>query len=333
MIRTEELRKRLKFVEEFLMVEYKLAHPKKKRDWRTYEQQLMYRIKEAIRNIEPLVEEAIATIKTEKGKGREPELTLKQKVILLLLKEIFDRSNRNMASMLALFSMLSDIDVSYKTIERLYSDSEVDMALHNLNILLLKKKGVNRVDASGDGTGYSLTINKHYATECVKRKDKIKEENKDKKGRRLFVYSFKILDLATWLYVAYGTSFKSEKEACQKAKGMLNETGVELVSIRLDKYHSTQSSVDSFNKTKVYIIPRKNATVKGSLKWKKTVEDFVHHTLSYLEQYYKRENSESGFSQDKRWFGWKVEQRREDRIDTAIKCSNVLHNLFNFYRA
>ncbi|MBI3190801.1 ISNCY family transposase, partial [archaeon] len=40
----------------------------------------------------------------------------------------------------------------------------------------------------------------------------------------------------------------------------------------------------------------------------------------------------SGFSQDKRWFGWKIEQRREDRIETAVNCSNVLHNLFNFYR-
>lgn len=331
MIKTEELRKRLKFVEEFLMVEYGLQHPKKKRDWRTYEQQLMYRVKEAIKNIEPLVGEAIASIKTEKGRGRKPELTLKQKVILLLIKEIFDRSNRNMSSMLGLFSLLSDIDVSYKTVERLYSDSEVDMALHNLHMLILKKKGVDKVDASGDGTGYSLTLKKNYATECSKRKDKVKKQKNGKK--RQFVYSFKILGLDTWLYVAYGISFKSEKEACKKAKEMLNKTGVELVSIRLDKYHSSPSSVDSYSNTKVYVIPKKDATVKRSLKWKKTVEDYVRNTLSYLEGYYKRENSESGFSQDKGWFGWKVEQRREDRIGTAITCSNILHNLFNFYRS
>lgn len=330
MIRTEELRKRLKFVEEFLMIEYKQDHPKKKRDWRTCEQRLMHKIKGAIRNMDPLVEESISTIEIERKQGREPELTLKQKVILLLLKEIFDRSNRNMASMIDLFSMLSGIDVSYKTVERLYSDPEVDMALHNLHMLILKKKGINKVDASGDGTGYSLTISKHYATECVKKKDKVKKQNKNCK-RKQFVYSFKIIDLATWLYVAYGISFKSEKEACEKAKEMLKETGVELLSIRLDKYHSSQSSVDSFNNTKVYIIPKKNATVRGSLKWKMLIKDFVNNTFSYLEQYYKRENSESGFSQDKKWFGWKVEQRKEDRIDTAIKCSNILHNLFNLY--
>jgi len=332
MIRTEELRKRLKFVEEFLMVQYKLDHPEKKRDWRTYEQQLMYKIKEAVRNIDPLVEEAVATIKIEKGQGRNSELMLKQKVVLLLIKEIFDRSNRNMASMMALFSLLSGIDVSYKTVERLYSDPEVEMALHNLHMLILKKKGINVVDASADGTGYSLTIKKNYSTECAKRKDKIKDDNKDKKGKRQFVYSFKIIDLATWLYVAYGTSFKSEKDACDKAKEMLEKIGIKLASIRLDKYYSTQTSVDSFGDTKVYIIPKKNATVKGSLKWKKTVEEYVCNTLAYLEQYYKRQNSESGFSQDKKWFGWKVEQRREDRIDTAISCSNILHNLFNFHK-
>ena len=55
--------------------------------------------------------------------------------------------------MLAVFSLLSDIDVSYKTIERLYSDTEVEMAIYNLHILILNKKRVREVDTSGDGTG------------------------------------------------------------------------------------------------------------------------------------------------------------------------------------
>ena len=333
MLRTEELRKRIKFVEEFLMEDYKQKHPEKKRDWRTQEQRLAYEIKGAIRNIEPLVEEAVGVIKVHREKGAEPKLSIKQKVILLLLKELFDRSNRNMASMIDLFSLLSGIDVSYKTVERLYSDPEVELALHNLHILIMKKKGVNVVDASGDGTGYSLTIKKNYADECAKRKDKAKEGGKDKKGRRLFAYSFKILDLKTWLYVAYGMSMKSEKDAFDKASLMISETGVSLESIRLDKYHSSPSLVDKLKDTKVYILPKTNASVKGSLKWKKTMEEYVHNTLSYLEEYFKRENSESGFAQDKRWTGWKVEQRREDRINTAINCSNLWHNMFNMHRS
>jgi transposase len=80
---------------------------------------------------------------------------------------MFGKSNRLMASMIAIFSLLSGIDVSYKTIERLYSDPEVEMAIHNLHVLLLKKKGVNNVAVSGDGTGYSLTIKKHLKMQCV----------------------------------------------------------------------------------------------------------------------------------------------------------------------
>ncbi len=45
-----------------------------------------------------------------------------------------------MASMLGLFSLLSRIDVSYKTVERLYSNHDVEMAIHNLHLLILRKK-------------------------------------------------------------------------------------------------------------------------------------------------------------------------------------------------
>jgi len=336
MLRTEELRKRIKFVEEYLMAEYKRTHPEKKRDWRTYEQRLTHRIKHAIRNIEPLVNEAVQSIETHRERGREPDLTLKQKVLLLLLKELFDRSNRNMASMLDLFSLLSGIDVSYKTVERLYSDEEVGMALHNLHILILRKKGVQNVNGTGDGTGYSLTIRKHYATEAEKKKDKAKEADtanevkKDGKSVRAFVYSFKILDLRTWLYVGFGMSMKGEKQAHDRAREMLAESGIILDDMRLDKYYSSPTLVDSYGETVVYILPKTNASVKGSLKWKKTMEAYVDQTLAYLEQYYKREHSESALSQDKRWFGWEVAQRREDRIDTALMCANLWHNMVNF---
>jgi len=101
--------------------------------------------------------------------------------------------------------------------------------------------------------------------------------------------------------------------------------------VRLDKYYSLPSYVDRFGKAKVYVIPRKNATLNGSWKWKDTMEEFVNETMLYLEQYFLRNNSESGFSADKRWFGWKVGQKRDDRISTALVCTGVWHNLMNLY--
>lgn len=167
---SKHIREKLKDIDEFLLEQYKENNEKKKRNWRTYEEQYALRIKEAMNQLKPLVDEAIDTIEISKVPGRPHKLTLKQRVLLLLLQRLFQKSNRIMASMLAIFSILSGVDVSYKTVERLYSDEEVEIALHNLHTIILRKKGVNNVDATGDGTGYSLTVRKHYATEVEKKK-------------------------------------------------------------------------------------------------------------------------------------------------------------------
>jgi len=325
----KHLTERIKDIEDFLLQEYKDSREEKKRDWRTYEQQMSVRIKGAIRNLEPLIDEATSTISVHREQGRKPALSLKQKVILLFLQRLVAKSNRNMAYMLDAFSLLSGVDISYKTIERLYSDEEVEMAIHNLHILILKKKGVDKVDASGDGTGYSLSIRTHYASEVEKRKDEAKDS--ETQGRMAFAYSFKMLDLNTNLYVAFGMSMKSEKQAFDQAMEMLDKTGIEMESVRLDKYYSCASYVERFGDTTVYVLPKKNSTLRGSFKWKKTMFDFVEEPLPYLEQYYRREHSEAQMGADKRFFGWRVEQRRWDRINTAIACTNLWHNLFNLY--
>ena len=328
MLRSKDIQQRLKDIDNYLLDEYKKSKKEKKRNWRTYEQQLANRLKKGIENLEPLIEEATKNIKTYRKQGNKPSLTLKQKLKILLLQRLFGKSNRMMASLCSLFSLLSEINVGYKTVERLYSDEEVEIALHNLHILILKKKGVTKVNGSGDGTGYSLTIKKHYASVRQKKKEKVKKSTKKKKS---FVYSFKLLDLNTWLYVCYGMSLKSEKEAFDRAYKMLEEMNIEVEDMRLDKYYSFPSYIDKFGDTKVYIIPRKNATLKGSWKWKRLMNEFVNDTLPYLEEYYLRNHSEASFSVDKRWFGWKIDQRREDRIDTAIVCGNLWHNVFNLY--
>lgn len=326
MLKSDDIRDRIKDIDDFLLKQYKDRKVEKKRDWRTYEQQLMNRIKGAIRNLEPLIDQSI-NIEIHRGPGRPPDLELKQRVIILLLKELLGESNRMMASMLGLFSLLSGIDVGYKTVERLYSNHDVEMAIHNLHILILREKGVKNIDACGDGTGYSLTIKKHYASETQIRKDKAKEYS----GTKAFVYSFKLLDLKSKMYVAFGMSLKSEKEAFDRAMEMIKMIDVKIDSIRFDKYYSFTSYVDKFAEAKVYVIPRKNATVRGSWKWKDTMEDFVNNTFSYLGQYFRRNNSESGFSADKRMFGWAVGQKRDDRIDTALNCTGIWHNLMNLY--
>lgn len=108
------------------------------------------------------------------------------------------------ANMLDVFSMVSGIDASYKRMERLCSDEEVALALHNLHVLLLKKRGVKRSDASGDVIGYSLTITKHYESVAKELKEEAKEKQQpggttqsptDAKGptKRAFAYVFRLM--------------------------------------------------------------------------------------------------------------------------------------------
>ena len=149
--------------------------------------------------------------------------------------------------------------------------------------------------------------------------------------RKGFVYSFRLMDIRTQMYIAFGTSMKSEKEAFERAERMLKKIDVGLESVRLDKYYSCPTYVDRFGDAKVFVIPKKNATMNGSWKWKRTMKNFVEDTPGYLEEYYKRELSEAGFSADKRMFGWRVAQRRPDRIDCAQNCTALLHNMLKLY--
>ena len=118
-IKDEDIILVLKQSEDHIKDELKSRHEKKK-DWRTYEQMDAERIRDAIKSLDPLIHEAVSAIRVDdSGPGRPSVLTLEQKVKLLLIKQLVGKSNREFAYMLEIFSMVSGIDISYKTVERL----------------------------------------------------------------------------------------------------------------------------------------------------------------------------------------------------------------------
>lgn len=60
--------------------------------------------------------------------------------------------------------MLSEIDVSYHTSERLFSDDEVTIPIHDLNMTIMSRNGLPKSDATGKGTGYSMILKKNTNT-------------------------------------------------------------------------------------------------------------------------------------------------------------------------
>ena len=168
---SRDIQDKLEEIDAHIGEEYRLAHPKGERDWRTYEQQFARRVSTAMMMLGPLIREAVNAIHVERTAGHPHSLPLEDRVRLLLIKQLLSKSNRMFSNMLVMFSLLSGIDVSYKTIERLYSDELVMMAVHNLHVLLLRKRGVSESDAAGDGTGYSLTVKRNYESYARELKD------------------------------------------------------------------------------------------------------------------------------------------------------------------
>lgn len=292
-------------------------------NWSTYEREYSERLKAAVNEMRSIAEEAnYLLLLNLKCIGKPTETPYVDKVLMLLLKDIFKVSNRKMANFLSVFSPFTKVSASYKTVERLYSDPIISMIVHNMFVVIIDRKGIKHANITGDGTGYSLTVTKHYSTN-------VRKEDKE----RTFVYSFAFMDLDTHIYVGYGTGLRSEKEAFNNAKTMMQGFGIEVDSVRLDRYYSHQSILAEFEKnTKIYILPKSNTTINGSKKWHEIWKSMMYDTTSYLGEYYKRENSESGFSGDKRSNDWKIWQRRDDRISTSLMCKGLWHNLLWYGR-
>jgi len=273
-------------------------------------------VKQRLRDLPRYVDQAADKISFVKPRaGQRKKIDVRKRTMLFLFTRLMNKSNRDMEDLLVLFEPLFDITaVSYKSIERLYSDPEVKTVLHNLFILLLRDEGVSG-DLSGDGTGYSLSVTKHYRTDV------------SKKGHG-YLYVFRVIDIDTGFYVAVGYSNISEMEAFHKAMNMLKELGISVDSMALDKYYSSRTVIKLFREeTALYLIPKKNIARVG-LEWSRVLRRAFEDPYLFLKGYFLRCLSESGFSADKRRFGGLVRQKREDRREIALFSIAFLHNIF-----
>ena len=273
------------------------------------------RVKQRLRDLPRYADQAAEKIRFVKPRaGQRKKIDVRKRTMLFLFTRLMNKSNRDMEDLLVLFEPLFGVKVSYKSIERLYSDPEVKTVLHNLFILLLRDEGISG-DFSGDGTGYSLSVTKHYRTDV------------SKKGHG-YLYVFRVIDINTGFYVAVGYSNFSEMEAFQKAMTMLRELGISVDSLSLDKYYSSRTVIKLFGEeTALYLIPKKNIARVG-LEWSRVLRRVIEDPYLFLKGYFLRCLSESGFSADKRRFGGLVRQKREDRREMALFSIAFLHNVF-----
>jgi len=271
-------------------------------------------VKQRLHQLPKIIHEAVETINREEQKmGRPPKLDLEKKVNLFIYVRFLAKSNRAVEDALECFQPLFGVDVSYKYIERLYSDPEVKLALHNLFVLLLKNEEGSG-DLAGDGTGYSVSVENHYRSD-------------PKKYGKKFVHFFSLIDLASGMYVGCGMSRMSEWDAFSKAVAMLKRVGVAVKSLRLDKYFSTRKVIEMFGRSvSLFLIPKKNVARIGV--WADILNRMGASPVDFLSEYFHRNVCESGFSSDKGRFGRVVRQRREDRQQMALFSNAIFHNIY-----
>ena len=66
---------------------------------------------------------------------------------------------------------------------------------------------------------------------------------------------------------------------------LMSECGVKAKSVRLDQYYASQSTATAFEaNTAMYLIPKSNATIKGSYLWKDMIVDLISYPLLFLNK-------------------------------------------------
>jgi hypothetical protein len=96
------------------------------------------KVENKINEFPSLVKEAASMITIAKTAGRPKKINLLGRTYLFFITRVLNKSNRDTKSLLgSLLEALIEDEISYKYIERLYSDEQVTMVLHNVLMLMI----------------------------------------------------------------------------------------------------------------------------------------------------------------------------------------------------
>ncbi|QXJ35915.1 hypothetical protein [Saccharolobus shibatae] len=126
---------------------YKESRLSKMENAEESEEERLARLRRFGQELRKDIDEAGKFVKIKEEQGRKSKLTPQEKAYILIIKEYLGLSNRETAELASLLNLTKE-EISYKTVERLYSDPDVFVILYNL---LLKIVGGLKVDAVMDG--------------------------------------------------------------------------------------------------------------------------------------------------------------------------------------
>jgi len=94
---------------------------------------------------DPIIYKAASTLYIGPRVGHNCSLALNERVKMLLIKRLVEEFNRMFEDMLVVFFLLEDIDILYKTVERLYSDEQVGPYYSQPACTYIEEEGNKRI--------------------------------------------------------------------------------------------------------------------------------------------------------------------------------------------
>lgn len=96
----DDIRYKLEEIDGILGKKYRLDHSKKEERLEDIRAGVLAQDKMAMKDLDPLIDEAVSSIKIVHGPGHPHSLPLEQRAKLLLIKQLVGESNRMFANML-----------------------------------------------------------------------------------------------------------------------------------------------------------------------------------------------------------------------------------------
>ena len=324
-------------------------------NWTRYDKAQIYEMIHYLNNIKDLVDEADKRIKErtppkKRGPGRPP-IDPADIAKALLLQTYINSPNRLTEGLLLLFSEKLGISrhFSYKTIERGYDRTAVNIILDEVVRITNECVEGKEMTFSFDGTGFSASNKENYAAKRQKQNSKKNDKKLKNKSAEITHDSFPKSSLTTKKGFSYsvmgvGVQYKLISGMSISPDHTIGETTMfpeafhqtfhchpNVKNVLGDGIYACRWITDMVSKSHVkpYFLPRSNVIFKskGFAGWYDMLFSLWNDPQGWLDEYHMRSISETVNSMVKCRFGVPLRKKLDPRKATETRLKLVAHDI------
>jgi transposase len=322
--------------------------PEKSVSWSEYDTAQCCEAADVLELIREVVDTADVSIRArkppEKPTPGRPPTNPADVAKALLAQSYFGASNRETEGLLILFYRNLGIEraFSYKTVERGYDHEAVNEILDEVFALTnAPVKGLEDV-FSIDGSGTPTRMRQNYAHDRERQQKERSKKGADKdadadafpKGFHDYVYTVAVIGTRYKLFAyTHNTTDHSRGETAFLEEGVVGTKALhpDMKMVCGDGLYAIREACRLVEEAgaEPRFLPRRNATFKskGAHAWVRMLLPLTEDPQTWLEEYYQREASETGFSMVKMRNPQPLRKRLDARKCTEERLREVVHNI------